>query len=526
MSRRSNALRELRALYRVSQAVSASLDLERVVAQVLSILTEDLAMQRGTLALLDPETGELAIEVAHGLSPAEKERGRYRAGEGVVGRVLETGEPMVVPNIGAEPLFLDRTGARRDLDRSHVAFLCVPVKIGSRTVGGMSADRLSEKDRDLDEDLRLLTIVAGVVAQAVRVQEMVRREKATLADENRRLRRALDGAYRLDNMVGASARMLAVYEQVHLVAKSRATVLITGESGTGKELVAKAIHFNSDRARRPFIRLSCASLPETLLESELFGHERGAFTGAVARKPGRFELADGGTIFLDEVGEIPLGLQVKLLRVLQEREFERLGGRTTLSVDVRVIAATNRDLAKEVREGRFREDLYYRLNVVPIHLPPLRERPEDVPLLAHHFLTRFSDENRKHFEGFSPDAMELLTRHPWPGNVRELENAVERVVVLARGPLIRPTDLPSGLAKRSQLPVGAGELEAAVAGAAEGLFEAPPAEGVYRAIIERVERVLLDQALSRSDGVRLQAARLLGINRNTLHAKLERPTSS
>jgi len=525
MSKRSKAFRELRALYRVSQAVTASLDLKEVVEATLSILAEELEMQRGTLALVDPESGELAIEAAHGLSPAEKRRGRYRVGEGVMGRVLETGEPMVIPSIGAEPLFLNRTGARADLDRAQVAFLCVPVKIGSRTVGVLSADRLSSGDQDLPEDLRLLAIVAGVVAQAVRVQQMVRQEKAELADENRRLRRALDGAYRLDNMVGTSPLMQAVYEQVHLVAKSRATVLITGESGTGKELVAKAIHFNSDRAQKSFVRLSCASLPETLLESELFGHERGAFTGAVARKPGRFELADGGTIFLDEVGEIPLGLQVKLLRVLQEREFERLGGRETLAVDVRVVAATNRDLAVEVREGRFREDLYYRLNVVPIHLPPLRERRDDVPLLAHHFLQRFSEENRKPFEGFSPEAVERLARHDWPGNVRELENAVERTVVLAPGPVIRATDLPPSLSGRVRPRDSGVELETAVARAAEGLFDAPPPEGVYRALVGRVEQVLLDQALARCDGVRLQAARLLGINRNTLHAKIGRAES-
>ncbi len=524
MPKKSTVIRELKALYRVSQAVAGSLDLREVVQGILTILAEELGMQRGTLALLDPETGELAIDVAHGLTEEEKRRGRYRAGEGIVGRVLEAGEPLVVPNIGAEPMFLDRTGSRRDIDRSQIAFLCVPVKAGRRTVGVLTADRLSEEDEDLQEDLRLLTIVASVVAQAVRIQEMVRREKAELAAENKRLRRALDGAFRLDNMVGSSPQMLAVYEQVHLVARSRATVLITGESGTGKELVAKAIHFNSDRSRRPFVRLSCASLPATLLESELFGPERGAFTGALARKPGRFELAQGGTIFLDEVGEIPLELQVKLLRVLQEREFERLGGRETLQVDVRVVAATNRDLAREVREGRFREDLYYRLNVVPIHLPPLRERRDDVPLLAHHFLQRFCDENAKVLDGFTREALDALVRHEWPGNVRELENTVERGVVLARKRTIGAEDLPPALVRpggRRQAP--AADLEAAVAQLADRLFDAPPTEGVYRAVVGRAEQALVERALTRAEGVRLQAARLLGINRNTLYAKLERP---
>ncbi len=523
MSPAPKAVRELRALYRVSQAVNASLDLGEIVDRVLAILAEDLGMQRGTLAILDPETGELAIEAAHGLSAREKSRGRYKVGEGVMGRVLETGEPMVIPRIGDEPLFLDRTGARRDLDRSQVAFLCVPVLAGGVPVGVLSADRLSEDGEALEEDLRLLATVAGVVAQAVRIRMMVRQDKARLADENRQLRRALEGAFRLDNMVGTSAAMQAVYEQVHLVAKSRATVLITGESGTGKELVAKALHYNSDRRDQPFVRLSCASLPETLLESELFGHEKGAFTGAVRQQVGRFELADGGTIFLDEVGEIPLGLQVKLLRVLQEREFERVGGRQSLQVDVRVVAATHRNLAGEVREGRFREDLYYRLNVVPIHLPPLRERREDVPLLAHHFLQKYCRENGKEIQGFTPEAVALLTRYGWPGNVRELENTVERGVVLGRGEVIGAADLPADLSGPVRGHGGAGEgLEGEVGRLAETLFDASPPEGVYRAIVERVERVLLDRALRRAAGVRLRAARLLGINRNTLYAKLER----
>jgi Nif-specific regulatory protein len=525
MGEPSQSLREVSALYEVSQAVSSTLDMKEVVERILAILAERLGMQRGTLALLDPETAELAIEVAHGLSETEKRRGRYKVGEGVMGRVLETGEPMIIPNIGQEPLFLNRTRSRGDLRRSHVGFICVPVKLGSQTVGVLSADRLFGERDDFDEDLRVLTIVAGLVAQAVRVREMIRRQKETLVNENRQLRRALQGS-RLENMVGTSSAMAAVYEQVHLVARSRATVLITGESGTGKELVAQAIHDHSDRAERPFIRVSCASLPETLLESELFGHEKGAFTGAITRKEGRFELADKGTLFLDEIGEVPLGVQVKLLRVLQEREFERLGGKQTLKVDVRVLAATNRDLAREVREGRFREDLYYRLNVVPIHLPPLRERKEDVPLLAHHFLAKYSKENAKELRGFTPEAMARLTAFDWPGNVRELENAVERMVVMARGDVIELSDLPPGSSSAARQAVeGFATLDAAVAHAAEAYFSSPPPEGVYRAVLDRVERILVKEALERTGQVRLKAAQLLGINRNTLQAKTERPAA-
>jgi Nif-specific regulatory protein len=517
ITKTAKAIRELRALYRVSQAVSATLDLRAVVEGILSILAEELGMQRGTLALFDPGTGELAIEVAHGLSEEEKRRGRYKVGEGIMGRVLERGEPMIIPNIGAEPLFLNRTGARRDIDRSQVAFLCVPVKAGGETVGVLSADRLSEAGQDLEEDLRLLAIVAGVVAQAVRVQQMVRQEKEELADENRNLRLALEGIYRLENLIGTSPAMLDVYEQVRLVAGTRAPVLITGERGTGKELVAKAIHFNSDRADRPFVRLSCSILPGPLLEAEIFGEEAGS-------RPGGVEQAAGGTLFLDDVGRAPDGIQTRLLRLLRDGEFARAGGgQSARRADVRIVAATTRDLAKAVRQRQFDEDLYFRLGVVPIHLPPLRERKRDIPLLAQHFLSRFCQKNRKTAQGFAPEAMALLTGYDWPGNVRELEDAVERAVVVSRGDLIQASDMSPDLSGFVRTNGGEGQaLEAAVAQLVERLFADPPPEGVYRAVMDRVERVLVNRAVERSEGIRLQAARLLGINRNTLYSKLDR----
>ena len=311
----------VKALYDISQAVTSSLDLARVVTETLGVLASKMGVERGMLVLRDPETGGAWIEAAHGLTEEEIARGRYRAGEGVVGRVLETGEPMVVPNVGKEPLFLDRTRSRGDIRKTQISFTCVPVRLGSETVGALSVDRLFDDRVDLAEDLRLLTIVAGYVAQAVRISRMVGSETSRLADENIHLKRALVREYRPENMVGASDSMRAVFDQITMVARSRATVLITGESGTGKELVAKAIHAASGRKDKPFIGISCAGIPETMMENELFGHERGAFTGAVAMQKGRFELADGGTVFLDEVGEIPLSIQVKLLRVLQEREI-------------------------------------------------------------------------------------------------------------------------------------------------------------------------------------------------------------
>ncbi len=521
-SRQTSEIDAITALYDISRAATSSLDLHLVVSDTLKVLAERLGVERGMLVLRDPDSDSAGIEAAHGLSEEEIRRGRYRAGEGVVGRVMSTGEPMVVPNIGSDPLFLNRTRSRGDLSRAQISFICVPVMVGDETVGALSVDRLWDGVSDLDEDVRLLTIVAGYIAQAVRIQRMVESEKARLADENLHLKRALKGQYRLENLVGASNPMRAVFEQIMLVAKAKATVLITGESGTGKELVAKAIHVNSRVSEGPFIGVSCASLPETMLEDALFGHERGAFTGATRRHKGRFERADGGTLFLDEVGEISLNVQVKLLRVLQERKLERLGGTETIPVDVRLVAATNRDLAAEVRAGNFREDLYYRLNVVPIHLPPLRERINDMPLLADHFLRKFCEENEKKVRGFSRAAMAVMAAYSWPGNVRELENLLERAVVMAQDEVVGSEELPAELRGAPAVRTTPSELESAVVHAAEPLFAEPPRQGVHRALIERVETSLIEMALEKAGGVRLKAAELLGINRNTLHAKLGR----
>jgi DNA-binding NtrC family response regulator len=322
-----------------------------------------------------------------------------------------------------------------------------------------------------------------------------------LRRENRYLRQEVERRYPLADFVGVSSTMREALRLSQQVAKTSSTVLLMGESGTGKELLARAIHAWSPRATASFIAVSCSALTDTLLESELFGHEKGAFTGAHRTRPGRFELADGGTLFLDEVGEMSPAVQVKLLRVLQERSFERVGGTHQLQVDVRVIAATNRDLARAMEEGRFRRDLFYRLNVFPITLPPLRERPEDIPLLAQHFLSRFSSEMGKPIEGISEAAISYLQHHPWPGNVRELENVMERAVILARGPKITPRDL-----------VIPGQ-------AAEPLDVSIPLQGLS---LEVLERRLIERALEMAKGNQSQAARLLGLTRHALRYRMEK----
>ena len=295
----------------------------------------------------------------------------------------------MIPSIGDEPLFLNKTGARKIIKKENIAFLCVPIKFKNETLGVLSVDRLfGSKVISFEEDLRLLKIIASLVAQTVKLHMEIEKEREAFLEEKENLKQQLKGKYRLENIIGQSDRMQEVFGAVHSVAPSKANVLLRGESGTGKELIAKAIHYMSPRAKGPFIKFNCASIPEGLLESELFGHEKGAFTGAMAMRKGRFELADGGTIFLDEIGDLPLALQPKILRVLQEKEFERVGGEKTTKVDVRLIAATSRNLEYLVSEGKFREDLYYRLNVVPVFLPPLREKIEDIPLLSEYFLKK------------------------------------------------------------------------------------------------------------------------------------------
>ncbi|MBI5015837.1 MAG: nif-specific transcriptional activator NifA [Deltaproteobacteria bacterium] len=435
---------ELSVLYEVSSALGSSFDLDDWLHRVLLCLADQLGMTRGAVALASPYAEEVQIEVSYGLSPDEVRRGRYQFGEGITGRVVASGEPAVVPNIGRDPLFLNRT-LSRDLSRADISFLCVPIRSGSEVLGALSVDRLFNEDIQFEEDIRLLTIVATMIGQAVKMHRLVEDERQKLTAEKDRLQADLQRKFNVTNIIGNSKAMHQVFAMIAQVAKSNATVLIRGESGTGKELVAHAIHYNSPRAKKPFVKINCSAIPETLIESELFGHEKGAFTGAVARKPGKFEIAEGGTIFLDEIGDVNASTQVKLLRVLQEKEFERVGGWETIKGNVRVIAATNRNLEDAMVQGVFREDLYYRLNVFPIYMPPLRERKTDILLLAEHFLEQYARENGKEIRRITTPAIDMLMRYHWPGNVRELENCLERAVLLCEEPAIHSYHLPATL---------------------------------------------------------------------------------
>ncbi len=512
----NRGLLELSTLYEISKILGSSLDLERSLTGILRILNSFMGMRKGTILLYDAKTGELSIRLAHGMTPEEIARGKYQVGEGILGKVMRHGLPMVIPDIGQEPEFLDHTRSRRDLTQP-VAFIAVPIKVSGETVGVLTADRLFAQEMSLEEDVRVLTIVASLIGQAVNLQQHVMREREGLLAQTRSLQEALRTRYRLDNIVGQSKRMREIYEAVEQVSQTRATVLIRGESGTGKELIARAIHFNSPRAAGPFVKLNCAALPQSLLESELFGHEKGAFTGATAAKKGRFELADGGSLFLDEIGDMPMPVQVKLLRVLQERCFERVGGTRTIAVDVRIIAATHQDLEAAIGRGEFREDLYYRLNVVPLLLPPLRERREDIPLLIEHFLAKSNRENNRKVR-ITGRVLQTLLKHDWPGNVRELENCVERMVIMTRRRLVLPEDLP--------LPVEmpADESEEPRPRPAHALRRMPadgaPTVGVSN--LRELERQQVIRALAQSHGIQARAADLLGITPRQLGYRMRK----
>ncbi|MDL2269213.1 nif-specific transcriptional activator NifA [Desulfosarcina sp. OttesenSCG-928-A07] len=432
-------------LYEISNALNAHLDLKTSLYKVLDLLSSAFQMERGTISILNPLRNEISIEVAHSLSKSAMERVTYKLGEGIIGRVIQTGEAVAIPKISEEPMFLNRTASRQIKGMGEISFICVPVQKGRQVVGALSVDRAWDPEYALSDGTKLLSVVATMVARHVINLETIQLEKEALRNENQRLREEIENKYRITQIIGNSNKMREVFQMISQVSRSNATVLIRGESGTGKELAANSIHYNSNRSKGPFIKVNCAAIPANLIESELFGHEKGAFTGAIRQKPGRFELAHKGTLFLDEIGSIEPDVQVRLLRVLQEREFERVGGQRSIKVDVRIIAATQKNLEQAVEDGTFRGDLYYRLNVFPIYIPPLRERKTDILLLADHFLERYAEANGRAVRRLSTPAIDMLMAYHWPGNVRELENCMERAVLLCEEGAIHSYHLPPSL---------------------------------------------------------------------------------
>jgi Nif-specific regulatory protein len=518
---------EIAILTEVGRILSSTLELRESFQKMMQIISEKLDMRRGSLVLLDESTGRLRTEAAVGLTPEEIERGKYALGEGITGNVVATGRARIIPDVSAEPDFLNRTGrlTPQTADRA-VSFLCVPIKIENRTAGALSVDKPYVSDDSLRSDQAFLEIVAAFLAQAIQINRMVLRQKEELLAENAQLRAQVRDRFRFENIIGDSPAMHEVFATVGQVANSRATVLLLGETGTGKEMIAKAIHYNSPRRERNFVRVNCGALTGTLLESELFGHVKGSFTGAIRDKQGRFEAAGNGTIFLDEIGTLEPELQVKLLRVLQEREFERVGDTQTIKVDVRVIAATNVDLQEEVAKGTFREDLFYRLNVVPVYLPPLRNRREDIPNLIDFFLDKYNAQNDRKLRRISREMLNVLMRYPWPGNVRELENAIERAVVLSTDEDFHEELLPLSVRmfaaqrRTTQSSESIETLTRRLADQAIADYELREGE-IYQLVIDQIEHGLIERALAKCGGVKTKAADFLGINRNTLNKKVK-----
>jgi Nif-specific regulatory protein len=492
----------LTCLYEITRHLASATSLQDCLEKIVTTLAEHKDMDNGTVSIINPTTGELEIEVAHGITAEAKRRGRYKLGEGITGKVVATGEPIIVPQIGDEPLFLNRTRTRGDERKKKSSFLCVPITAAQQSIGALSIDRVYKEGFGVqsENDLRFLTVVSGLIAETVQRIQRVNEEKEALRQENSKLRRELSAKNRIEEIIGNSSRMQEVFDMVHRVADSNATVLLRGESGTGKTLVAKALHHNSSRSAGPFIVVNCSALPETLLESELFGHEKGAFTGATESKKGRFELAEGGTLFLDEIGEISPAVQVKLLNVIQERTFQRLGSTKIVKTNIRLVAATNRDLETAVKEMVFREDLYYRLNVFPVYLPPLRERRTDILLLAEYFLEKYATENHKQIKRISTPAIDLLVQYHWPGNVRELQNCMERAVLICDGSAIKSIHLPPSLQSPDSIHANK-PLSLATA-------------------VENFERELIIEALKKNNGNQTKAAKSLDTSLRIINYKI------
>ena len=519
-------------LAEVSRTITNEDDINKVLRLVLFIMSENMNMLRGMITILNRDSGEIVINESFGLTEKEKERGRYQIGEGVIGHVVKTGKAVIVPSIENEPLFLDRTRSRAKAKKESLCFICIPIKAGTEIIGTLSADRqlestsgdkstktakAGEKRTDmLQHYVDQLSIIASMISQAVRIKQLAHEESekrpletkvAEMVAKQTHLpekqdEETISESQRPSNIIGNTKPMISLYKMIDKIAKTNATTLVLGESGVGKELVASAIHFRSHRNEKPFIKFNCAALPESIVESELFGHEKGAFTGASATRQGRFELAHTGTIFLDEVGELSLAVQAKLLRIIQEKEFERVGGSKTIKVDVRVIAATNRNLEELIRGGLFREDLYYRLNIFPITVPPLRERKTDILLLADYFVEKYNASNHKGIRRISTTSIDMLMRYHWPGNVRELQNCIERAVILSEDNVIHGYHLPPTLQTAES--------------------SGTPYTGSLQQKLDSIEKEMIMEALKRTKGNMSRAAVQLGLSDRIMGLRIKK----
>ncbi|MCP4606001.1 MAG: GAF domain-containing protein [Proteobacteria bacterium] len=487
--------KQLNALHVVARDLAKPGEFDPALLRTLKNMSKYLKMKRGMISVFRRDLDEIHNLVAIGMSSLQSDQARYQLGEGITGRVVETGRPIAVPRLDREPLFLDRSGTRRNLNRAELAFICVPIRYGDEVVGALSADFASSSDSDLTIELKLLESVADLIASRV--------ERRRMIEENKRLKDSAGSVDPQGLIIGSSKVMRDVRYLVSQVADSKATVLLTGATGTGKGLVARALHRSSPRKDLPFVHLNCGAIPEQLIESELFGHEKGAFTDATRTRNGRFEAAGNGTIFLDEVNMLPAQAQVKILKVLQDREYERVGSNRTLRTNARIITATNKDLETEVADGKFRADLYYRLNVFPIFIPPLRDRGADIMMLADHFIKVYSDELDRNVDRIDTPAIDMLMAYHWPGNVRELENTIERAVLLSKDGVIKAHLLPPSL-----------QIKA--------MESRTQKRGKLEQLVASYEMELIVDALKDAEGNQTTAAKLLGTSKRVIQYKVQK----
>ena len=494
---------ELPLLFEISTMINNSRFIKEIMDPIMELVARYLDAERSMLSILNREVSKILIEASFGISYDDKMQGRYLVGEGITGNVVKSGKPIFIDKIEGAQGFVNKTNMKlQTKNKKDISFIIVPIKVDFEIVGTLSISRVYDERVNKNELIRILSVIGSMIAQAVRARQDRVEEIERLKNENQKLHLELENRFSYENIIGNCSKLREVFKQIEQVSKTQATVLIRGESGVGKELIADAIHYKSDRASKPFVKVNCAALPETLVESELFGHEKGAFTGASELKKGRFELVDGGTIFIDEIGELSAQMQVKLLRFLQEKQFERVGGSKTIDCNVRIITATNRNLENAIVEQKFREDLYYRLNVFPIYMPALRERLNDIPLLVDHFIQKANKKNGTNIIRISSSAIDALMIYHWPGNIRELENCIERAAIISVDQVIRIENLPPTLQTAQS----------------SSTFS----KGSLQIIVEKVEKQLIIDCLTSTKGNVMQAAKELGVSNRKLGLRIEK----
>lgn len=493
-------LKELTLLFDISISLNKSKNIKDGLYQILEMMAKYIGMERGTITLLNKGSSEINIEEAYGLSKEEKARGKYKVGEGIIGKVVKSGMSVYIPRISDEPQFLDKTKARNKVNKEDVSFLCVPIKHEKEVIGTLSVDRVFNNNLSFEEDIRLITIIGSMIAQALKARQEELEEVERLKEENKRLQSALQMKFNPANMIGNGQAMQVVYNLISKVAPTTANVLITGESGVGKELVAKSIHFNSHRASKKLDEINCSGLSEAIIEIELFGQIAKDNDGRRKITKGIFERAHEGSVYLTDLAEVSLNLQGKLLQLIQDKKIERVGGKEKIEVDIRLIIATNKNIERLLEEGKIMEDLYYLLNVFPIYIPPLRERKSDIPQLIDHFIEKFNKEHRLNVKRISTSAIDMIMSYHWPGNVRELENCLERACILGSTGVIYGFHLPPTL----QTPESSGA----------------PERGPLQSVLAKVEKELIQDNLKLAKGDVGLAADNLGLTSRQMELRI------